>query len=174
MHDKISQACFSSSDVKAFLGLVIFWMKIGFSIEDHSFINYVSQSLTFFTTYVCCVFQPALRCLQHLKARWNIFLAVFQPSFHFKAFSVISLLKATKNVWKWTKNVVLSTPQSWSTCIIFLFIFRRFLFFFKWTKMAEIHDICHLKIANTVQVSQKPNHSTSLCDIIGDKGLFMN
>ena len=34
----------------------------------------------------------------------------------FQRFSLISMLTSTKNVWKWTKNVILSTSQSWSTC----------------------------------------------------------
>ena len=53
----------------------------------------------------CSVFRPAFRCLQHLKAGWNIFFSSFSTFFvHFKAFSVISRLKSTKNVWKWTKK----------------------------------------------------------------------
>ena len=49
----------------------------------------------------CCVFWPAFGCCAHLKAGRNIFFSRFSTFFvHFRAFSVISRLKSTKNVWK--------------------------------------------------------------------------
>ena len=61
-----------------------------------------------FCIIVCCVFRPAFRCLQHLKAGWNTFFQPFSTFFvHFKPFSVISRLKSKKNVWKWTKKCCL-------------------------------------------------------------------
>ena len=54
----------------------------------------------------------------HAPKSWsNYFFQPFSTFFaHFKPFSVISRLKSTKNIWKRTKNVFLSTPQNWSTC----------------------------------------------------------
>ena len=45
-----------------------------------------------------------------------LFSAIFNLFCSFQTFSVISRLKSTKNIWKRTKNMFLSTPQSWSTC----------------------------------------------------------
>ena len=54
----------------------------------------------------CCVFWPAFECCVHPKAGQNTFFSPFQPLFvHFSPFSVISHLKSTNNVWKWTKNM---------------------------------------------------------------------
>ena len=50
-----------------------------------------------------------------------LFSAVFNLFVDFKPFSVISRLKSTKNIWKWTKKKclffhILPAPQSWLTC----------------------------------------------------------
>ena len=55
--------------------------------------------------WICCVFQPAFWCCAHSKAGQNTFFQPFSTFFvHFKPFSVISRLKSTKNIWKWTKK----------------------------------------------------------------------
>ena len=71
---------------------------------------YVFFIAKYFQTLECCVFRPAFGCLQHSKAGRNILIRRFSTFFvHFRAFSVISRLKSTKNEQK--KHVNLSTPM---------------------------------------------------------------
>ena len=82
------------------LGLIDVWLK---------------KLLSFDPT--CCVFFSSFGCCVHPKAGWTTFVQLFSTFFvPFKPFSVISRLKSTKKVWKWTKKWFLSTPPSWSTC----------------------------------------------------------
>ena len=66
----------------------------------------IQQFLRTSFIYECCVFRPAFGCLQHPKAGRNIFFSRFSTFFvHFRAFSVISRLKSTKNEQKKCKFV---------------------------------------------------------------------
>ena len=55
-------------------------------------------------TTECCIFQLTFGCCAHLKAGWNIFGRFLTFFVNFKPFSVISLLKSYKSVWKLTKK----------------------------------------------------------------------
>ena len=50
-------------------------------------------------------FDQLLGAARTQKLVKTFFSAVFQPFFHFKAFSVVSRLKLTKKVWKWTRKM---------------------------------------------------------------------
>ena len=61
----------------------------------------------------CCVFRPAFRCLQHLRAGWNFFqlffnldgFCWFQPWNHWKSF------KMNEKHWKTAEK---TAPEGWS------------------------------------------------------------
>ena len=74
---------------------------------------------------MCCVFRPDFRCCKHLKAGRTTFFQPFSTFFvDCKPFSMISLLKSTRNVWKWTKKTA---------------VFEWFQSFFAWeTKLCQL------------------------------------
>ena len=80
----------------------------------------------------CCVFQV----LAAPESWSNYFFQPFSTFFvDFKPFSVISRLKSTKNIWKWTKNICSSKLVEKQKLVDSLSGYLEFVFFWLYNRM---------------------------------------
>ena len=82
-------------------GNFLLWNTLNFNTLNYNFYSLLPS----FNYISCCVIRPAFRCCAHLKAGRNLFFQPFSSFFvQFLPFSVISRMKSTKTVRKWTKK----------------------------------------------------------------------